>query len=156
MNENMTAHQPKLACPHLIGFNNGRPSLIGSRCANCGEVYFPAAAGCTRCLCTEMTPADLGDEGILWSWTIQDFLPKEPYNSGETEIDFQPYGVGYVQMPSGIKVESRLSVADPEKLRIGMAMRLDVQPYGKTPAGESIHTFVFSPITSAKGGENHG
>jgi uncharacterized OB-fold protein len=156
MNENMTAHQPKLACPHLIRFDSGRPSLVGSRCVNCGEVYFPAAAGCTRCLSTDMAPADLGGEGVLWSWTIQDFLPKAPYNSGETEADFKPYGVGYVQMASGVKVESRLSVADPQALEIGMPMRLDLQPYGKTQQGESICTFVFSPIPSAQEGKNNG
>jgi len=156
MNETMSAHQYKLACPHLIGFNDGRPSLLGSRCANCGEVYFPAATGCTRCLGTAMTPADLGGEGVLWSWTIQDFLPKAPYNSGESDADFKPYGVGYIEMPSGIKVESRLSVADPKELKIGMAMRLAVQPYGRTREGESIDTFVFSPMTSAEKGGNNG
>jgi uncharacterized OB-fold protein len=156
MSENMSAHQPQLACPHLISFEHGRPSLIGSRCAQCGEVYFPAASGCTRCLATDMTAFDLGSDGILWSWTIQDFLPKAPYNSGETEADFKPYGVGYVQMACGIKVESRLTVADPGQLKIGMAMRLDLQIYGKTPAGESLSTFVFSPVSAAKEGKQNG
>lgn len=152
----MSIYQPKLACPHLLGFNGGQPSLVGSRCRSCGEVYFPAASGCTRCLSTEMAAFDIGNEGILWSWTIQDFLPKAPYNSGETEADFKPYGVGYVQMPSGIKVESRLAASDPGQLRIGMPMRLAVAPYGKTPAGELLATFVFAPIETAMEGANHG
>lgn len=153
MNETMSAHPPKLACPHLISLGSGQPSLIGSRCQGCGEVYFPAAQGCTRCLSTAMLSFDLGSEGTLWSWTIQDFLPKSPYNSGETEADFQPYGVGYVQMPAGIKVETRLTVADPARLEIGMPMRLALAPYGKAPAGEPLYTFVFSP-TSMEGKNN--
>jgi uncharacterized OB-fold protein len=138
-------NEPILACPHLLDLDGERPSLIGSRCTHCGEVYFPASRGCTRCLATEMEACDLGSKGILWSWTIQAFLPKPPYNSGETEADFAPYGVGYVAMPSGIKVESRLTVANPEKLAIGMPMALAVAPYGKTPEGAELLTFVFRP-----------
>jgi uncharacterized OB-fold protein len=142
---NMPPNEPILACPHLLHLDGDRPSLIGSRCTHCGEVYFPASRGCTRCLGTELEACDLGSEGILWSWTIQAFLPKPPYNSGETEADFAPYGVGYVEMPSGIKVESRLTIADPEKLSIGMPMALAVAPYGKTPEGAELLTFVFRP-----------
>lgn len=152
----MSEHQPKLACPHLLGLGSGQPSLIGSRCRSCGEVYFPASGGCTRCLSTEMVPFDIGCEGVLWSWTIQDFLPKSPYNSGETEVDFKPYGVGYVEMPSGIKIECRLSIADPGRLRIGMPMQLSVASYGKTPVGEELFTFVFSPTQIPMEGANHG
>lgn len=103
-----------------------------------------------------MLPFDIGSEGTLWSWTIQDFLPKAPYNSGESEADFTPYGVGYVQMPCGIKVESRLTVAAPDQLKIGMPMHLAVAPYGHTMHGERIFTYVFSPTPSAMEGASHG
>jgi len=152
----MPANQPTLACPHLLRLDGDRPSLLGSRCRSCGEVYFPASRGCTRCLGTDLEAFDLGSEGILWSWTIQGFLPKSPYNSGETEADFQPYGVGYVEMPSGIKVESRLTVADPGALRIGMPMELALAPYGVTPEGGDVLTFVFRPASSTRGAKHHG
>jgi uncharacterized OB-fold protein len=134
---------PLLACDALIGLNNGRPHLLGSQCADCGEVYFPATDNCTRCLCTRMQACDLGRTGVLWSWTVQTFLPKAPYDSGETEATFRPYGVGYVQMACGIKVEARLTEADPDRLAIGMPMRLVLFPYRVDAHGESIHTFAF-------------
>lgn len=152
----MSLPPPKLACAHLLDLRDGRTSLVGSRCCRCDEVYFPATAGCTRCLSTDLQPFDIGSEGTLWSWTIQDFLPKAPYNSGETEADFEPYGVGYVEMPSGIKIESRLTVADPGRLQIGMPMRLALAKYGHTMHGEPIFTFVFSPLQAATEGANHG
>lgn len=152
----MSAYQPRLACPHLLDLSGGLPRLVGSRCRKCGEVYFPATDGCTRCLSTQMDRFDIGREGVLWSWTVQDFLPKAPYNSGESEADFRPYGVGYVEMPSGIKIESRLSVADPAQLKIGMGMTLALEPYGKTPEGEPVLTFVFSPTRPTAGGTHHG
>ncbi|WP_243751215.1 OB-fold domain-containing protein [Paraburkholderia sp. BL10I2N1] len=156
MEERMPAHQSRLACSHLLTSSDGPPRLIGSRCRNCGEVYFAAGEGCTSCRSTSMDSFDIGREGILWSWTIQSFLPKAPYNSGETEADFKPYGVGYVEMPSGVKIESRLSVADSAKLKIGMSMTLAVEPYGKTPDGEGIFTFVFVPTQQTMEGTDNG
>jgi uncharacterized OB-fold protein len=151
----MSANQPTLASPQLLRVDGERPSLMGSRCRSCGEVYFPACRGCTRCLGTDLESFDIGSEGILWSWTVQGFLPKPPYNSGETEADFKPYGVGYVEMPSGIKIESRLTVADPAQLLIGMPMELALAPYRVTPDGQTVCTFVFGPARSALAGKNH-
>ena len=138
----------KLASPNLIRFEGETPHLIGSRCDECGEVYFPATDSCTRCTATRMSSFDLGRHGTLWSWTIQGFLPKAPYDSGETPETFQPYGVGYVEMESGIKVESRLTLADEAQLRIGMPLELTLIPYRTSSDGE-VHTFAFRPSTSA-------
>ena len=54
-----------------------------------------------------------------WSFTTQDFPPKEPYASGETNETFVPYGIGMVQLGNEVRVEARLTESDPEKLAIG-------------------------------------
>ncbi|MEP7295508.1 MAG: OB-fold domain-containing protein [Burkholderiales bacterium] len=144
-----TPSVPVLAGPHLVNQQGASPSLNGSRCTSCGEVYFPAARGCTRCGSTALDAFDLGDKGRLWSWTIQGFCPKPPYDSGETEADFTPYGVGYVELASGLKVESRLTVADPARLRIGMPMVLTLQAYRRARDGAQVYTFAFEPETQA-------
>jgi len=147
--------RPVLACPSLLRLDGGRPSLIGSRCADCGEVYFPSAASCTRCLGTRLAPHSLGSAGVLWSWTVQGFLPKPPYNSGETADSFRPYGVGYVEMACGIKVESRLTVADPASLRIGMPMALTIAAYRIAEDGKQVSTFAFEPSGESVEGAEH-
>lgn len=121
----------------------GRPGLRGSRCTACGEVYFPVAKGCSKCLATTLEECSLGDRGTLWSWTVQGFLPKPPYNSGETAATFKPYGVGYVQMESGIKIHTRLTTADPAALQIGAPFELVVAPYGTNAEGKALLTFAF-------------
>ncbi|MCY1442079.1 hypothetical protein D9M71_584250 [compost metagenome] len=140
--------QTNLAGGHLLRAGAQGPILLGSRCRQCGEHYFPIADNCTRCSASEFESCEIGREGRLWSWTIQGFLPKAPYNSGESEVDFQPYGVGYVEMPCGVKVESRLTVADPQQLRIGMPMQLTLVSYGRNAAGEPLHTFAFAPLAA--------
>jgi len=147
---------PALACPDLLRLEGNSPHLLGSRCADCGEIYFPAATSCTHCLSPRMKSHDLGRNGVLWSWTIQDFLPKSPYNSGETPDSFKPYGVGYVEMACGIKVESRLTIADPVELKIGMPLELTLIPYRVTEDGSEVFTFAFQPGASACKGNLHG
>ena len=49
------------------------------------------------------------------------FEPKPPY---VPDGDFEPYGVGYVEFPGYLRVEGRLTEASPERLRIGMRMRV--------------------------------
>lgn len=147
---------PALACPELFRFDGDVPQLLGSECNDCGETYFPAAASCTRCLSPHMKPRTLGRFGTLWSWTIQAFLPKAPYDSGETAETFKPYGVGYVEMDCGIKIEARLTVADPEALRIGIPLELTLIPYRVSADGAPTFTFAFQPAMPAKQGAKHG
>lgn len=138
---------PTLLAPHLLRLDGGAWSLMGSRCAACGELYFPRARGCTRCCGTELVDTVLGHSGRLWSWTVQGFRPKPPYDgSAGGDAGFQPYGVGYVELENGLKVEARLTVADPARLRIGMPMRLALDGYRHLPTGELLHTYAFEPF----------
>jgi uncharacterized protein len=138
-----------LLAPHLLRLDPVGWTLMGSRCAACEELYFPRTRGCTRCSGTELVDAALGDSGRLWSWTVQGFEPKTPYDGSSGKAGFQPYGVGYVELEGGLKVEARLTVADPARLRIGMPMRLTLDAYRHLPGGEPVHTFAFEPVAEA-------
>lgn len=89
--------------------------------------------------------------GTLWTFTTQGFLPKEPYASGETQETFRPYGVGLVQLGEEVRVESRLTEADPSVLHIGMEMVLDVVPFRVDDDGTEVVTFAFRPVPSGRG-----
>ena len=74
--------------------------------------------------------------------------------TGAVTIEFKPYGVGYVELPSpdggdGVIVESRLTVSDPAKIRIGMEMELVLFPFTTDDAGNDIITFAFAPVGGA-------
>lgn len=129
--------------PDLFTWPAERPQLLGSRCRQCGEAAFPPQEGCRSCSAFDSEIVPIGDHGTLWTWTIQSFLPKTPYNSGETEADFTPYGVGYVEMPGGVRVEARLQENNAEQLHIGMPMQLKIVPFRKDAEGNELMTFVF-------------
>ena len=121
------------------------PALLGSRCQDCGRAAFPAQSSCAACCSTNVVIEELPRKGTLWTWTIQRFMPKRPYNSGETEENFSPYGVGYVELPGGVRVEGRLTENDPAKLEIGMDMEVVFYPYRKDEDGTDVINFAFRP-----------
>jgi uncharacterized OB-fold protein len=131
--------------PDVFTWPSDQPQLIGSRCAKCTAVTFPMQPSCARCGSTEMERRLLPRRGRLWSWTTQEFLPKAPYAGGETEATFKPFGVGLVQLGDEIKVEARLTEADPEKLKIGGEMELTIIPF-RTDGDTEVVSFAFKPI----------
>jgi uncharacterized OB-fold protein len=85
--------------------------------------------------------------GRLWAWTTQDFPPPGPPYSGPSGAEFVPFGVGYVELPGQVKVETRLTVADPDTLEIGMEMELAVVPFRTDDDGNEVVTFAFRPAS---------
>lgn len=122
------------------------PQLIGSRCAQCGMVTFPTQGSCPRCASTEMAEHLLARRGTLWAWTTQSFPPPSPPYAGATGAEFVPFGVGYVELPGEVRVETRLTETDPDVLTPGMEMELVVVPFGVDGDGNDVVTFAFRPV----------
>jgi uncharacterized protein len=129
--------------PDLIAGTAAAPVLLGSECRRCGTVTFPRQGACPRCTSTDVRERHLSRRGTLWTWTIQRFRPKSPPFSGEDSEEFEPYGVGYVELPGEVRVEARLTESDPARLRIGMAMELTLIP---APGRAEVVTFAFRPV----------
>lgn len=117
------------------------PALLGGRCADCGLITFPLQSACARCGSTATQSHRLGRRGRLWAWTIQSFPPPSPPYTGSSGEDFEPYGIGFVEIAGEVKVESRLTVADPDVLRNGMELELVLVPFGPDRV-----TFAFQPV----------
>jgi uncharacterized OB-fold protein len=123
------------------------PQLIASRCRGCGELTFPRQASCPSCAGDATEEILLSRRGRLWTWTIQQFPPPSPPFVGEPG-SFVPFGVGYIELPEGIRVESRLTENRAEKLEIGMEMELVIEKFQDAPDGSQLMTFAFRPIPS--------
>lgn len=127
--------------PDVFTWPDEEPKLIGSRCAECSAVTFPMQVACPRCGSLDMGKELLPTRGTLWTYTTQEFLPKEPYASGETTETFQPYAVGLVQLDDVVKVEGRITEPDFSKLSIGMELEVVVVPFG-----EDKLIYAFAPV----------
>jgi uncharacterized OB-fold protein len=126
----------------LLTGSAGAPQLIGSECRRCGVVAFPRQGSCAACTSSDVQERRLARRGTLWTWTIQCFEPKSPPYAGAAD-EFEPFGVGYVELPGEVRVEARLTEADPARLRIGMPMELVLIP---APGANGALTFAFRPL----------
>jgi uncharacterized protein len=115
------------------------PYLLGGRQRSTGRVVFPLPDD----------PANfesfrLPNTGTLWSYTIQRFRPKTPPYIGPEA--FEPFALGYVELPGAVIVESRLTGVEFDQLRIGMPLKLVIIPFCKAPDGAMLTTYAFQPV----------
>jgi uncharacterized OB-fold protein len=138
--------EPRPVAEGLFTWPSDDPQLIGSRCVTCGVVSFPAQESCPSCTGTSVERHLLHRSGTLWTWTVQGFRPKSPPYEGPVEFD--PYPVGYVELPGEVKVETLLVDVTPTQLQIGMAMELAIVPFRSSVTDEPLVTFAFRPVRS--------
>ena len=128
-----------------LDMSTGVPRLIGGRCRQCGRAIFPHRERCPGCAQGGVESIPLPSVGTLWSYTVQGFQPPSPPFGGGDPEEFEPFGVGYVELPGWLRVETRL-LADPGELRIGMPVRLVALELD----GEQL--FAFAPIAGEEPG----
>ncbi|BCK54917.1 Zn-ribbon domain-containing OB-fold protein [Nocardia wallacei] len=137
---------PKALAPDVSTWPAENPRLIGSRCGACGATTWPRQPRCPRCSAADMTDLLLPRRGTLVAWTTQGFVPKLPYAGKENAGDFEPFGIGLVQLGEQVRVETRLTTADPKVLRFGMDVELTFVPLYVDDAGEEVLTCAFTPV----------
>lgn len=122
----------------LFTWPSDEPQLIASE--RDGVISFPPEPGDPRRL--------LSRRGTLWSFTTQQFRPPSPpYDGNDSAESFQPYGVGYVELPGELIVEGRLTESDPAKLAIGQSVELTLVPYSVLDDGTEVLIYAFRPVS---------
>ncbi|MFT5201965.1 MAG: putative OB-fold protein [Candidatus Aldehydirespiratoraceae bacterium] len=126
---------------------DGLAALIGGRCQECDTVSFPLAPGCPRCSSANVASMPLARRGTLWTWTSQEFRPiTPPYTGPGDASDFEPYFVGYVELPGEVRVEARLSGFDGRTPTIGEEVELVILPFNETIEGDQVVSYAFTPV----------
>ena len=121
---------------------NVPPRLLGSRCEDCGEHFFPRRAVCAKCLSERTTAVELGPRGTLYSYTFVHF----PL-FGSTRVEHIGYGVGQVDLPEGPRVQLPLA-GKQEDYRIGMALEAELDPL-REEDGREVVIIRFRPVESS-------
>ncbi|HEX7761029.1 MAG TPA: OB-fold domain-containing protein [Caulobacteraceae bacterium] len=132
---------------------DGAPRLLGGRRKRDGKYAFPLPQGAQG---ADYEVVDLASEGTLWSYTVQRFRPKTPYAGPGDDRNFQPYAVGYVELPGQIIVESHIRVDDFNALKLGMPVRLTLIPFRDEPDGTQVMIYGFEPAGAGQGQSGQG
>lgn len=131
----------------LFTWPSEEPALLGGRSSD-GKVVFPYRSHkLVGKVNEELERVELPRRGTLWTFTTQRFRPPSPPYAGDDTADtFEPFAVGYVELPGALKVEARLTEADPDKLRIGQEMELRIVPFGTDADGNQTMIYAFAPV----------
>lgn len=131
----------------LFTWPSAEPTLIAGRASD-GSYTFPFREGrLVGGVYETLERVELPRRGRLWTFTTQVFRPTSPPYAGDDDATtFEPFAVGYVELPGTLKVEGRLTVADPEKLRIGQEMEVVVVPFATDAEGRPTVTYAFAPV----------
>ena len=122
------------ATPAIDGwFTTGPdPALLGSRCTECGTVFFPPRpegsgfCGNPACAGEDFARVELSRRGTIWSYTDAQYQPPPPYIPSTDP--YQPFALAAVELAEGLVVLGQgaegYGVTD---LRVGAEVELVVE-----------------------------
>lgn len=117
---------------------DGEPHLEANACAACGALFFDRRNACARCGRTEFARQALATTGIVRSFTIiHRAAPNVPV----------PYVSSVVELDGGGVVKANLLEAgtEPDKIDLGMRVRLTTFACGRDEEGTEAVAFGFAP-----------
>jgi uncharacterized OB-fold protein len=120
------------------------PKLLGTRCEDCGEFFYPRRALCGKCMSRKTSEVELDARGTLYSYTFV-HLPL----FGSTNMEHaEGYGVGQIDLPEGPRIQSPLAGKQAE-FKVGQALEgeLDVL---RDDGGTDIMIVRFRPVGEAQ------
>lgn len=118
----------------------GRHELLIQRCGGCGTLRFPWLPGCHACGSLEWDTVEASGEGTVYSYVVMHHPPFPAFDP--------PYAVGLVELAEGVRIVSNVIGVPPDKVRIGMPVRLEFVGYD-----EELELPVFRADEDAEGGE---
>jgi uncharacterized OB-fold protein len=129
----------------LFEFTPTGVALVAGRCTGCGSHYFPKPLSCRNPLCTAGTVEEalIGRRGRLHSYTVQNYQPPPLFRMDP----WQPYAIGLVEIPEGLRVLAMLTGVDPADLEIDTPVRLVAEPLYRDEEGRDVLTYMYAPMT---------
>lgn len=122
-----------------------RYNLGGSKCTNCGTVYFPPRAVCPNCTqhrqsIGRMVPSQLSGDGEVYSYTIV----HEPAEGFEMQV---PYILALVKTVEGPVLTGQVVDVEPDKVAIGLRVRATFRKLREEGKAGVIHYgYKFAPL----------
>lgn len=123
---------------HIPGSPAEKGYLIGTRCRDCGEEFFPKRVYCAACTSSNVEEKALSTRGKIDTFTISRLTPPG-------SVMQAPYVLAKVELPEGLLVTTVITGCDPEKVAIGMEVDLLIEKVKEDDAGNEVMAYVFKP-----------
>ena len=119
------------------------PRLLGTRCTDCGEHFYPRRTICAKCLSERTADVELSARGTLYSFTFVHFPM-----FGSTRAEHVGYGVGQVDLPEGPRVQVPLA-GTQEDFRVGQMVESELETL-REEDGRDVVIVRFRPVEARR------
>ena len=118
--------------------------LVGSKCADCGEVTLGANNVCPNCGGENVEAQSMSDCGTLWTYTV---VRHEPPGNYYGKKPFEPIVLGMVELPEGLIVMAPVN-APVDSVKIGMPLQFRAF-VREDDLEDEVVSFVYDPVEEA-------
>ncbi len=95
-----------------------RYNLIGSKCLQCGEVFFPMRVICPKCRRKgKLEPIKFSGNGKIMSYSVI-HTPTDEFKN------ISPYAVAIIELEEGAKITSQIVDCNTDNIEIGQEVEL--------------------------------
>ncbi|AXV40230.1 Zn-ribbon domain-containing OB-fold protein [Methanobacterium sp. BAmetb5] len=95
-----------------------RYNLIGSKCLQCGEAFFPMRVICPECRRKgQLEPIKFSGNGKIMSYSVI-HTPTDEFKN------ISPYAVAIIELEEGAKITSQIVDCNPDNIEIGQEVEL--------------------------------
>jgi len=119
-----------------------RYNLLGSKCLNCGSVFFPKRIVCPRCRRKgKLEDIKFKGKGKIHSYSVI-HAPSNEFKN------IAPYVVAIVELEEGVKITTQIVDCDPNNIKIGDKVEMvfrKIREEGKD--GVITYGFKFKPTS---------
>jgi uncharacterized OB-fold protein len=113
------------------------PHLVAQECTSCGARYFDHRDACAGCFEADFSSVDVPTEGEVTAFTIVSYAPPgvdAPFVAAIVDCGGTPVRANLVDVDP-----------DPQKIELGMKVRLVTHSLGTDSAGTEAIGFGFAP-----------
>ena len=133
----MMSEQPPFTIEGFYKFVR-QGKLMAGKCLKCGKIHLPPRPLCDNCFSQEFEWIQVPEKGELLAYTIIHVAPTQ----------FQaiaPYAVGIIKLENGMKIPGMVSNVTPEKIKIGMPLKMDFQECNIATTWPQWPRYCFKP-----------
>jgi uncharacterized OB-fold protein len=113
--------------------------LLGDRCRNCDEAFFPRRVFCAACSSGDMEDVEFSSTGTIETFTI---VHQQPPNS----VMVPPYAIVRVRLDGGPSVQTVVPTEDIGGVRIGGRAQMLVRRLKEDDADNTVVSFMARPV----------